>query len=337
MTRHELNDVFANTSFLQGANATYLAGLYARYEEDPASVGPEWQSFFASLGDNPADILAAARGPSWGRTDGATRTLPALPTGDLTEQQVVATVRDSIGLRMLIRAYRARGHLVAKLDPLELITRRQHLELKPKTYGFTNKADFDRPIYIGGALGLEYGTLRQVLKILKRTYCRHIGVEYMHISDPEQRTWIQDRIEGSEVSFTPEGKTAILKKLIQAETFERFIDVKYTGTKRFGLDGGESMVPALEQIIKRGGQLGLNEIVIGMPHRGRLNVLANVMGKPYRAVFNEFKGGSAHPDEVEGSGDVKYHLGTSSDREFDDNRVHLSLTANPSHLEIVDP
>jgi 2-oxoglutarate dehydrogenase E1 component len=238
---------------------------------------------------------------------------------------------------MLIRAYRSRGHLIAKLDPLELTTRREHPELKPRTYGFVKKSDYDRPIYIGGAFGLEFATLRQLLGALKRTYCRHIGAEYMHISDPEQRNWIQDRIEGSEVSFTPEGKTAILKKLIEAESFERFLDIKYTGTKRFGLDGGESTVPALEQIIKRGGQLGLNEIVIGMPHRGRLNVLANVMGKPYRAVFNEFKGGSAHPDEVEGSGDVKYHLGTSSDREFDENRVHLSLTANPSHLEIVDP
>jgi 2-oxoglutarate dehydrogenase E1 component len=161
----------------------------------------------------------------------------------------------------------------------------------------------------------------------------------MHISDPEQRQWIQERLEGpdTEIRFTPQGQKAILKKLIEAEIFERFLDVKYTGTKRFGLDGGESLVPALEQVIKRGGQLGLKEIVIGMPHRGRLNVLANVMAKPYRAIFNEFKGGSAHPDEVEGSGDVKYHLGASSDREFDDNRVHVSLTANPSHLEIVDP
>ncbi|MEX0745328.1 MAG: 2-oxoglutarate dehydrogenase E1 component [Phycisphaeraceae bacterium] len=337
MTRHELNDVFAHTSFLHGANATYLAEMHARYEEDPSSVGPEWQSFFASLDDNPDDVIAEARGPSWARTDGAAAAFPALPAGSITEQQALAAARDTLGARMLIRAYRSRGHLIAKLDPLELTTRREHPELKPRTYGFVKKADYDRPIYIGGAFGLEFATLRQLLSALKRTYCRHIGAEYMHISDPEQRNWIQDRIEGSEVSFTPEGKTAILKKLIEAESFERFLDVKYTGTKRFGLDGGESTVPALEQVIKRGGQLGLNEIVIGMPHRGRLNVLANVMGKPYRAVFNEFKGGSAHPDEVEGSGDVKYHLGTSSDREFDENRVHLSLTANPSHLEIVDP
>ena len=336
MTRHELNDVFASTSFLQGENATYLAELYARYQDDPFSVDPEWQSFFASLEDNPDDVLADSRGPSWAPANG--KALARAAERVSTEPQGVAVARDSLGLRMLIRAYRTRGHLVAKLDPLELVTRREHPELKPKTYGFT-KSDYDRPIYIGGALGLEFGTVRQVLDILKRTYCGHIGVEYMHISDPEQRAWIQDRMELPQhlISFTVNGKKAILKKLIEAEFFERFLDIKYTGTKRFGLDGGESLVPALEQVIKRGGQLGVSEIVIGMPHRGRLNVLANVMAKPYRAIFNEFKGGSAHPDEVEGSGDVKYHLGASSDRAFDDNHVHLSLTANPSHLEIVDP
>ena len=336
MTRHELNDVFARTSFLQGANATYLAELYARYQESPSSVDPEWREFFASLEDDPHDVIAEARGPSWAPTNGRAVALQALTAGHISEEQAVAAARDTLGLRMLIRAYRTRGHLAAHLDPLELVSRREHPELKPKTYGFT-KSDYDRQIYIGGAFGLEFGTLRQVLGILKRTYCGHIGAEYMHISDPEQRAWIQDRMEGHEVSFTQKGRQAILKKLIDAEIFERFLDIKYTGTKRFGLDGGESLVPALEQVIKRGGQLGLKEIVIGMPHRGRLNVLANVMGKPYRAIFNEFKGGSAHPDDVEGSGDVKYHLGASSDREFDENRAHLSLTANPSHLEIVDP
>jgi 2-oxoglutarate dehydrogenase E1 component len=337
MTRHELNEVFARTSFLDGANATYLAELYARYETDPGSLDPEWQSFFASLGDEAAEILADARGPSWGANK-STLPAPITPRGSLTQKQALDAARDTLGARMLIRAYRTRGHLVAQLDPLELTTRREHPELKPSTYGFT-EADYDRPIYIGGAFGLEFATLREVLEILKRTYCGPIGVEYMYISDPEQRAWIQARIEGmdKEVRFTPQGKRAILTKLIEAEGSERFLNVKYTGTKRFGLDGGESMVPALEQIIKRGGQLGVREIVIGMPHRGRLNVLANVMAKPYRAIFNEFRGGSAQPDDVEGSGDVKYHLGASSDREFDDNRVHLSLTANPSHLESVDP
>ncbi len=335
MTRHELNEVFARTSFLQGANATYLAELHARYEEDPASVDADWRAFFASLDDNKDSVLAEARGPAWAPAPEAAA-LPARPQAALSERDALAAARDTLAARMLIRNYRTRGHLAAKLDPLELVARREHPELRPKTYGFT-KSDYDRPIYIGGVFGLEFATLREILDILKRTYSGHVGVEYMHISDPEQRAWIQERIEGREVGFTAKGKTAILMKLIEAETFERFLNVKYTGTKRFGLDGGEAMVPALEQIIKRGGQLGVGEIVIGMPHRGRLNVLANVMAKPYRAIFNEFKGGSAHPDDVEGSGDVKYHLGASSDREFDLNRVHLSLTANPSHLEIVDP
>src|SRR5207244_1510393 len=182
-------------------------------------------------------------------------------------------------------------------------------------------------------------TRRQIVAILRRTHCQTLSVEFMHISNAAQKSWIQERIEGhdKEITFTPEGKKAIFNKLVEAEGFEKFIDVKYTGTKRFGLDGSESLIPALEQIIKRGGALGVKEIVVGMAHRGRLNVLAQVLGKPIRAIFHEFKGGSASPDNVEGSGDVKYHLGASSDREFDGNSVHLSLTANPSHLEIVDP
>ena len=201
MTRHELNEVFLRTSFLQGANATYLAELHARYEQDPASLDPEWRAFFASLDDSKEDVLAEARGPSWARQNGAAAALPASPQGGLSEQQALAAARDTLGARMLIRAYRTRGHLAAHLDPLDLVTRREHPELKPKTYGFT-RADYDRPIYIGGAFGLEFSTLRQMLGILKHTYSGHIGFEYMHISDPQQRAWIQDRIEGREVSFT---------------------------------------------------------------------------------------------------------------------------------------
>ena len=344
MTRYEASEVFAHTSFLDGANATYLAELYALYEADPASVSEDWRNFFANLGDEAKNVIADAEGPSWGAwnrgrswTDAAAA-LPAAiaPAGALTQAEALDAARDTLGARMLIRAYRTRGHLIAKLDPLRLTERGAHPELNPETYGFT-PADYSRPIYIGGALGFEFADLGQVLAVLDKTYAGTIGFEYMHISDPEQRAWMQERIEGTEIQFTEQGKRAILSKLIESEGAERFLNVKYTGTKRFGLDGGESMVPALEQIIKRGGQLGVREIVIGMPHRGRLNVLATVMAKPWRAIFNEFRGGSAHPDDVEGSGDVKYHLGASSDREFDDNRVHLSLTANPSHLEIVDP
>ena len=251
---------------------------------------------------------------------------------------MLQATRDSIHALMLIRAYRIRGHFHAKLDPLDLEPEKSEEELDPRSYGFT-EADMDRKIFLDKVLGLEFATMREIVAILRRTYCQTLGVEFMHISDPQQKAWIQERIEGKdkEITFTREGKRAILNKLVEAEGFEKFLDVKFTGTKRFGLDGAESLIPALEQIIKRGGNLGVQEIVFGMAHRGRLNVLTQVMGKPHRVLFHEFKGGSATPDEVEGSGDVKYHLGASSDREFDGNKVHLSLTPNPSHLEIVDP
>ncbi len=364
MTREPKNEAFARTSFLQGANAGYIEEMQAQYERNPGSVSDEWRHFFASLHEEQQDGHGQA-GPSWARpleqlnAEGDRELLGAL-TGDYgaTEQHIrgrlqaraqaagfelspavsLRATQDSIRALMLIRAYRVMGHLAADLDPLGLSGRKIHKELRAETYGFTD-ADLDRPIFIDRVLGLEMATIREILKILRRTYCRHIGVEFMHITSPVQKSWIQERIEGKDkdIAFTPEGKRAILNKLVESELFETFADVKYTGTKRFGLDGAEAMVPALEQIIKRGGQLGVKEIVIGMAHRGRLNVLANVMGKPLRAIFNEFKGGSFKPDDVEGSGDVKYHLGASSDRSFDNNNVHLSLTANPSHLEIVDP
>ena len=363
MSRQDANAAFALSSFLQGANASYIDELYARYEKDPASVDAEWQDFFKSLKDAPADVQKNADGPSWSRDNwplsprddltsaldgnwaevekvvGSKLAAKAQAKGaDLSSADVHQATRDSVRALMLIRAYRMRGHFHAKLDPLGLEPARDHEELDPRSYGFTD-ADLDRKIFLDHVLGLENATLREIVAICERTYCQTLGVEFMHISNGAQKGWIQERIEGpdKEISFTPEGRRAILMKLIEAEGFEKFCDLKFTGTKRFGLDGAESLIPALEQIIKRGGNLGVKEIVVGMPHRGRLNVLTQVMGKPHRALFHEFKGGSANPDAVEGSGDVKYHLGTSSDREFDNNKIHLSLTANPSHLEIVDP
>ena len=363
MSRQDANAAFALTSFLYGGNAAYIDDLYARYETDPKSVDAEWQAFFQSLKDDAGDVEKNARGPSWARPD-----WPPLPRNDLvsaldgdwaelsqtvggkvkaqaqsrgvdlSSADIERATRNSIRALMLIRAYRARGHFHANLDPLGLEAPKTEEELDPRTYGFSD-ADLDRPIFLDKVLGLEFGTVRQIVGILRRTYCQTLGVEFLHISNGAQKGWIQERIEGpdKEITFTREGKRAILNKLVEAEGFEKFSDLKFTGTKRFGLDGAESMIPALEQIIKRGGALGVREIVIGMPHRGRLNVLAQVMAKPHRAIFHEFKGGSSTPDAVEGSGDVKYHLGASSDREFDQNKVHLSLTANPSHLEIVDP
>lgn len=363
MSRQDANAAFALSSFLQGTNATYIDDLYARYEQDPASVDTDWQEFFKSLKDTPADVQKNANGASWGRDN-----WPMTPRDDLTsaldgnwvtvEKTIGAKVaakaqakgveisaadvnqatRDSVRALMLIRAYRMRGHFHAKLDPLGIEAPRDREELDPRSYGFA-EGDFDRKIFLDHVLGLEYASLREIVAICERTYCQTLGVEFMHITNAAQKAWIQERIEGpdKEISFTREGRRAILNKLIEAEGFEKFCDVKFTGTKRFGLDGAESLIPALEQIIKRGGNLGVKEIVVGMPHRGRLNVLTQVMGKPHRALFHEFKGGSVNPDAVEGSGDVKYHLGASSDREFDNNKIHLSLTANPSHLEIVDP
>ncbi|WP_075219805.1 2-oxoglutarate dehydrogenase E1 component [Acuticoccus yangtzensis] len=362
MARQDANAAFLNTSFLDGANAAYLEQLYARYQVDPTSVDAGWQAFFAGMQDDSHAVEVQAKGPRWARED-----WPVPMNGELvsaldgnwgeietrvkekvaekaqksgqpvSEGDLRRAARDSVRAIMMIRAYRMRGHYHAQLDPLGIAGMTDE-ELSPRAYGFEGP-DLDRPIFLDNVLGLEFATVRQMLAILERTYCQTMGVEFMHISDGYEKGWIQERIEGPDkaIAFTVEGRKAILNKLVEAEGFEKFLGVKYTGTKRFGLDGGEAVIPALEQIIKRGGNLGIRDIAVGMAHRGRLNVLAQVMGKPLRAIFHEFKGGSFKPDEVEGSGDVKYHLGASSDREFDGNSVHLSLTANPSHLEIVDP
>lgn len=251
---------------------------------------------------------------------------------------IEAAAGDSIRAMLLIRTYRVRGHLAANLDPLGLTKQDIPADLTPEYHGFVGAAQ-DRPVYVGGNLGLEWTSVRELVDILRANYCGPVGLEYMHISDLEERRFLQERMEGQHaaIQFTPEGKRAILAKVIEAEQYEKFLGRKYVGTKRFGLDGGEAMIPALESIIKYGGALGVREIVVGMPHRGRLNVLANVMGKPYRTIFHEFSGGSSNPDDVGGSGDVKYHLGTSTDREFDGINVHMSLVPNPSHLEAVNP
>src|SRR6056297_3507564 len=366
MTDQSPNDLFHASSFMQGANAEYLEQLYARYAGDPGAVDEAWAEFFRQLGDGEVDVKKEAAGPSWARADwppqpdddltGAlTGEWPVAPAEtreaakkikskaaengvEVTDEAVKRAVLDSVRALMLIRAYRIRGHLIAELDPLGLRDHGPRPELDPKSYGFT-ESDMDRPIFIDNVLGLQLASIREILEIVKRTYCGTFALQYMHISDPEEAAWLKERIEGfgKEVKFTREGRKAILKKMVEAEGFEKYLHVKYMGTKRFGLDGGESLIPAMEQIIKRGGALGIREIVIGMPHRGRLSVLANVMNKPYKAIFNEFQGGSFKPEDVDGSGDVKYHLGASSGRDFDGNKVHLSLTANPSHLEAVNP
>ena len=335
-------------SFLSAANATFIAEMNAAWRQDPRSVDARWAAYFDQL-DALGDVDGEAR-PSWApdksRIVGAVdpdSSVKAVAAGHAGSQQVNAkTMRaatlDSLRAVMLIRAYRIRGHLLAQLDPLSLEEKPIHPELDPATYGFTDD-DWDRPIFINYVLGLETATLRDIVDLLRKTYCSTIGVEFMHIQDPGQKAWIQERIEaiGNRTDFTERGKLAIYERLVDAEEFEKYLHKKYTGTKRFGMDGAEAIIPAIEQVLKRGTQLGVEEVVVGMAHRGRLNMLHNIFGKPFRAIISEFLGNPANPENAGGSGDVKYHMGASSDREFDDKTVHLSLAPNPSHLEIVDP
>ena len=340
-----------------GVSPAFVETLYAKFQAAPDSVEPGWRNFFEGL-------EGSAQGPSWantawplkstddltaamdptqmepapkpargGKPAPAAAAAPAAPAVDVTK-----AAADAIRVQMLIRTYRVRGHLAADLDPLGMARQDLPADLSPEYHGFSG-ADLDKPVYLGGTLGLEWATVAEVVKILRKNYCGKVGLEYMHISDVDERRFLQDRMEGQDkaIEFSDLGKKAILNKVIEAEQWEKFLGKKYVGTKRFGLDGGESMIPALESVIKYGGQMGVREIVFGMAHRGRLNVLANVMAKPLRVIFHEFAGGSANPDEIGGSGDVKYHLGTSTDREFDGQKVHMSLVANPSHLEAADP
>ena len=347
-----LSDVSAeiDLSLLSGANATFIAEMNRAWRADPKSVDQNWNAYFEAFGDLAHGGDEAESGPSWGRAPsrviGAVdpdASIKAVAEGHVSGRTMNATdmraaTLDSLRAVMLIRAYRIRGHLIADLDPLSLEDKPLHPELDPKSYGFGDD-DWDRPIFIDHVLGLETATLSEIIDRLRKTYCGTIGVEFMHIQDPAQKAWIQERIEaiGNQTDFTVKGKKAIYERLVDAEEFERYLHKKYTGTKRFGMDGAEAVIPALEQILKRGSQLDLREAVIGMAHRGRLNVLHNVLQKPFRAIISEFLGNPANPENAGGSGDVKYHMGASADRDFDDAGVHLSLAPNPSHLEIVDP
>ena len=317
------------TAFLMGANAGFIAELYRRFLDDPQSVDASWRRFFAEVGDDAASLDAERCAPQWPSNG-------ALPSG-LDDNAVRQRLLDSIRAINLIRAYRVRGHLEAQLDPLGLTQRAHHPELDWRNWGF-GEADLDREIFLNGLLGFERASLRRLLARLREIYCGTIGVEYMHIQNPAERAWVQQKFEKSGRDLPSSAvRKEILRSLTVAETFERFLDRRYTGTKRFGIEGAESLMPALEAILARGTELGIREFVIGMPHRGRLNVLANFVGKPFAAIFSEFQGNATNPEHVHGSGDVKYHLGTSGDREVAGASVHLSLAANPSHLEAVDP
>ncbi len=308
-----------------GPSAQAVAQLYRGFLEQPGSIDPKWRDVFEHLDDGARAWLESLDGARMAKA----------PTLAADSRQAAL---DSVRALMLIRAYRVRGHLQADLDPLGLAPKEQNPELDPESYGFS-EADMDRPIFLHGVLGLDSATLREIMRILRRDYCGKIGLEFMHLQEPEQKAWIQMQMEGvlHRTKFKRESRIEILERLTAAETFEKFLDRKYTGTKRFGLDGGESALPALETIVRVAAEMEVVEIAIGMAHRGRLNVLAHVMQKPLEAIFHEFRGGASTPDEIGGSGDVKYHLGTSTERQIGGRSVHLSLVPNPSHLEAVDP
>jgi 2-oxoglutarate dehydrogenase E1 component len=326
------------TTFLTGANAGFIAELYTRFLEDTQSVDESWRRFFSDMDDDLAGVLTELRGPSWAEPAPRLTGNGAAAAAEVGPEALRRATTDSIHALQLIRSYRVRGHLEADLDPLGLETRGPYPELDYRSYGFT-EADLDREIYINNLFGRERATLREIIAILRETYCGKIGVEYMHIQEPPERAWIQEKFENRQrrSSLSAQIRKEILRVLTTAETFERFLDRRYTGTKRFGIEGAESLMTTLDAILQRGAELGIREFVIGMPHRGRLNVLANFVGKPFAAIFSEFQGNSTHPDHVHGSGDVKYHLGTSGDRDVNGETIHLSLAANPSHLEAVDP
>ena len=342
---------YKKTSFLNKSNSAFIEQMYLKFINKDSDLPESWRNYFLDIGEEIDLVVKEINGPTWSPQKKKIN-LEDIQINSNDEDQDISklkqskhvdsidiqkTNRDSIRAVSLIRSYRQRGHLISKIDPLELREIEYLDELHPESYGF-NKEDYKNKIYLDGIANKDYSNIREILSFLKKTYCDSIGYEYMHISNPSERKWIRDRIEKDEnaLQFTKNGKNAILNKLIQAEGFEKFLNTKFVGTKRFGLDGAESLIPALEQIIKIGGQFKIKEVKIGMSHRGRLNVLANVLQKSYKKIFNEFAGEmSSHAEDT--AGDVKYHLGASSDREFDGNSVHVSLTDNPSHLEAVNP
>ena len=338
----------AQNSFLYSANADFIAELFQRYAADPSSVDVSWRGFFDGLHQDARSALSEITGASWAPSKAAKiianenetekkapRTSEASPATLPVSQQAIL---DSIRAIMLIRVYRVRGHLQAQLDPLGLAPRITTSELDPKSYGFTED-DYYRPIFLNGTLGFENATLHEIMARLQATYSGSVGVEFMHIQDSEEKIWIQERMELAQHNavYSSGAKRDFLKRLTAADGFEKFLATKFVGVKRFGLEGAEAMIPALEAAIARGATQGLREVVVGMAHRGRLNVLTNLLSKPFTAMFSEFQGTPAYSDSFQGSGDVKYHMGTLTDRDFNGHSVHLTMNANPSHLEWVNP
>jgi 2-oxoglutarate dehydrogenase E1 component len=327
-------------SYLYAGNAAFVEQQYDRFVEDPASVDPAWREFFRELqvagnGHAPADHLAAqqamsARSRVSRRTAVAAVPQPNVQGYDFAEKQA-AVLR-------LIRAYRLFGHLRADLDPIKLRPWPPVPDLDLYFQGLSEK-DYDTVFNTGTLVAPRGLTLRQLEQRLCETYTGHIGIEYIHITAVEQRRWLQERFEGTlgKPSYDAARKRLLLDRLTAAEGLEQYLHLKYVGQKRFSLEGGESLIPMLDTMIRHGGDAGIKEVVIGMAHRGRLNVLINIMGKMPSALFSIFEGKLEHTEVDTMSGDVKYHEGFSSDYELSKGSMHLALAFNPSHLEIIDP
>ena len=293
--------------FLHGANVDYLDQLYQQYQNDPQSVDESWQAYFAGF--------EAAGGKAFGSG--------AVPL--------------TMGLHKLVHAYRDLGHVVADLDPLGRV--RKHNALLDLAQFNMSETDLDRVVGKADFFGETNGTLRDLRDKLEKTYCRKIGVEFVSIADTQQRQWLSQRMEPilNRPTFTPDERRAILYQLIAAEEFEQWLHRKYPSTKRFSLEGSDSLIPLLNMIVDDGAEVGVHEICMGMPHRGRLNVLAHVLNKPYEVLLSEFAGTILQQND-QGDGDVKYHLGYATDRPTAQGRtIHIGLSPNPSHLELIDP
>ncbi len=332
-----------NDTFLNSANAPYVAELYSKFRNDPESVDTTWKDFFNNLNEDDYSVLKDFGGPEWKKRPSSiidknyiTKVIKS--NANYNSEEFRISTLDSIRALRLIRAFRINGHLIADLDPLGISEREYPQELDYKSYGFI-ESDLEKEIFIDGSLGLEKGKLKNIIKILKETYSASIGVEFLHIQQADQKQWVQERIEEvrNKTNFTNEGKKAIYKRLVESELFEQFLDKKFLGTKRYGIEGGEAMIPGIEQIVKQACLSGIEDIIIGTAHRGRLTLLSSVLEMPYKKILSKFQGSLNDPNEVLGSGDVKYHLGVSADREFEKKKIHLSLTSNPSHLEAVNP
>src|SRR2546421_1293592 len=326
---------FLDNSYLFGGNAPFIEDLYEKYLANPQSVPEEWRDYFDRMQVLPgASVKDVARAPveqsfverAKAGVLGGTKQLRAEP---------VTSERLQVAALLLVTAYRISGARWATVDPLKRMARPPQPELEPGFYDLT-EADLDQTVNAGSYVGLDRTSLRTLLQALRDTYCRNIGFEYMFISDRVQREWIQERIEPTRgvPQLANEQRLHLLRKLTEAEHLERYLHTRYVGQKRFSLEGGESLIPCIDELIQRAGGSGVQEFVIGMAHRGRLNVLVNVLGKMPKDLFLEFEGKAPH--ELP-SGDVKYHNGFSSDLSTAGGPVHISLAFNPSHLEIVNP